>query len=69
MTKNEQTSKEVASKAAKRLLQKDLPNDLKSITASVLTQAPDSSKTTKKSKPLSPVGFKAVSTAGKKKRL
>ncbi len=44
MAKNEKTSKEVASKAAKLLKGKSTPKNVKSVAASALAQAPDKKK-------------------------
>jgi hypothetical protein len=44
MARNEKTSKKVASKTSKLLRSKKTSPDVKSIAASVLTQAPDKKK-------------------------
>lgn len=44
MTKNEKTSKAVASKAAKLLAEPKTPKVVKSVAASALSQAPDKPK-------------------------
>lgn len=41
MANNERTSPKVATKASKLLSNKSTPKDVKSVAASVLTQAPD----------------------------
>jgi hypothetical protein len=48
MSKNEKTSKSVASKASKILKNPKSSDDMKSVAASALTQAPDRKKSTKK---------------------
>ena len=44
MAKNEKTSKKVDSKASKLLRDPKTPKDVKSVSASALTQAPDKKK-------------------------
>lgn len=44
MSKNEKTSKNVASKAGKILSSPSTPKNVKSVAASALTQAPDKKK-------------------------
>lgn len=48
MAKNEKTSKSVATKASKLLSDPKTPKDVKSVAASVLTQAPPKKKPEKK---------------------
>ncbi len=48
MAENEKLSKSVASKAAKLLRDPKSSDDVKSVAASALTQAPDKKKKTKK---------------------
>lgn len=50
MAKNEQTSKAVASKAAKLLAAPNTPKAVKSVAASALSQAPDRPKGRSKKK-------------------
>lgn len=58
-SKNEQTSKKVASTASKLLKEEKSSKPVKSVSASALTQAPDKKKT------LDPAKFKSITKSKK----